>query len=136
MYFREPLFGEKRYMNLLNMVLEHNRFIALRYKVHRIYELRWYRSYEPLDYRFFYFLEEDKMIEDIKRLKTELEEEISNVNSMNDLSDLRLKYLGKKSMIQEFGSMMKNLSLVLFQGIQIIWIQSYLKPAWLQHIMR
>ena len=30
------------------------------------------------------------MIEDIKRLKTELEEEISNVNSMNDLSDLRL----------------------------------------------
>ena len=31
------------------------------------------------------------MLEDIKKLKIELDEELSNVNSMNELNDLRTK---------------------------------------------
>ena len=50
------------------------------------------------------------MLEDIKKLKIELDEELSNVNSMNELNDLRTKYLGKKSKIQEFSIMMRDLS--------------------------
>ena len=50
------------------------------------------------------------MLEDIKKLKIELDEELSNVNSMNELNDLRIKYLGKKSKIQEFSMMMRYLS--------------------------
>ena len=50
------------------------------------------------------------MLEDIKKIKNELDEEISNVNSMNELNDLRIKYLGKKSKIQEFSMMMRDLS--------------------------
>lgn len=50
------------------------------------------------------------MLEDIKKLKIELDEELSNVNSMNELNDLRTKYLGKKSKIQEFSMMMRDLS--------------------------
>ena len=50
------------------------------------------------------------MKEDIKKLKIELDEELSNVNSMNELNDLRIKYLGKKSKIQEFSMMMRDLS--------------------------
>lgn len=51
------------------------------------------------------------MLEDIKKLKIELDEELSNVNSMNELNDLRTKYLGKKSKIQEFSMMMRDLSI-------------------------
>lgn len=50
------------------------------------------------------------MLEDIKKLKIELDEELSNVNSMNELNDLKTKYLGKKSKIQEFSMMMRDLS--------------------------
>ena len=50
------------------------------------------------------------MLEDIKKLKSELDEKLSNVNSMNELNDLRTKYLGKKSKIQEFSMMMRDLS--------------------------
>ena len=50
------------------------------------------------------------MKEDIKKLKIELDEELSNVNSMDELNDLRTKYLGKKSKIQEFSMMMRDLS--------------------------
>ena len=50
------------------------------------------------------------MLEDIKKLKIELDEELSNVNSMNELNDLRTKYLGKKSKIQEFSMIMRDLS--------------------------
>lgn len=50
------------------------------------------------------------MIEDIKKLKSELDEEIASVNSLDDLNDLRTKYLGKKSKIQEFSSLMRELS--------------------------
>ena len=50
------------------------------------------------------------MKEDIKKLKIELDEELSNVNSMNELNDLKTKYLGKKSKIQEFSMMMRDLS--------------------------
>ena len=51
------------------------------------------------------------MIEDIKVLRNELDSDIETINSMNDLNDLRLKYLGKKSKIQEFSSRMKDLSI-------------------------
>ena len=50
------------------------------------------------------------MKEDIKKLKNEFADELSNVNSMNELNDLRTKYLGKKSKIQEFSMMMRDLS--------------------------
>ncbi len=51
------------------------------------------------------------MKEDINKLKIELDEELSNVKSMNELNDLRTKYLGKKSKIQEFSMMMRDLSI-------------------------
>lgn len=50
------------------------------------------------------------MLEDIKKLKSELDDELSSVNSMNELNDLRTKYLGKKSKIQEFSLLMRDLS--------------------------
>ena len=51
------------------------------------------------------------MLEDIKVLKNELNSDIESISSMNELNDLRLKYLGKKSKIQEFSSRMKDLSI-------------------------
>ncbi len=51
------------------------------------------------------------MIEDLKILKEEFEKEISSVNSMNELNEIRVKYLGKKSKVQEFSSHMKDLSI-------------------------
>lgn len=50
------------------------------------------------------------MKEEIKILKENLDSEIVNVKSLNELNDLRLKYLGKKSKINEFSSKMKELS--------------------------
>lgn len=50
------------------------------------------------------------MKEEIKILKGNLDSEIVNVKSLNELNDLRLKYLGKKSKINEFSSKMKELS--------------------------
>lgn len=50
------------------------------------------------------------MKEEIKILKENLNSEIVNVKSLNELNDLRLKYLGKKSKINEFSSKMKELS--------------------------
>ena len=51
------------------------------------------------------------MKEEIIKLREEFESEISGVGNLNDLSLLKVKYLGKKSKIQTFSSSMKDLSI-------------------------
>ena len=51
------------------------------------------------------------MLEEISKLKNEFDKELYNTNSLNELSDLKVKYLGKKSKIQEFSSSMRDLSI-------------------------
>lgn len=51
------------------------------------------------------------MINEINNLKNELESNIENIKSLNELNDIKVHYLGKKSKIQEFSNNMKNLSI-------------------------
>lgn len=51
------------------------------------------------------------MKDDIKKLKIEFEEDISKIKSINELNDLKVNYLGKKSKIQAFSTMMRDLSI-------------------------
>lgn len=51
------------------------------------------------------------MLEEISKLKNEFDKELYSTNSLNELSDLKVKYLGKKSKIQEFSSSMRDLSI-------------------------
>ena len=51
------------------------------------------------------------MLEEISKLKNEFDKELHSTNSLNELSDLKVKYLGKKSKIQEFSSSMRDLSI-------------------------
>ena len=51
------------------------------------------------------------MKKDIEKLQSSFEKDIKKVKSMNDLNELRVIYLGKKSKIQEFSTMMKDLSI-------------------------
>lgn len=51
------------------------------------------------------------MINEINNLKNELECNIENIKSLNELNDIKVHYLGKKSKIQEFSNNMKNLSI-------------------------
>lgn len=51
------------------------------------------------------------MKEEIKILKGNLDIEVKNIKSLNELNELRLKYLGKKSKLNEFSSKMKDLSI-------------------------
>ena len=50
------------------------------------------------------------MKEEIKKIKEELIEKISNVNSLKELNDLKVEYLGKKGPITERSSKMRDLS--------------------------
>ncbi len=50
------------------------------------------------------------MKEDISTIKNEFINALDSISNLNELNDLRVNYLGKKSKIQEFSSMMKNLS--------------------------
>ncbi len=50
------------------------------------------------------------MKNEIEKLKTLFERDIKKVKTMNELNDLRINYLGKKSKIQEFSTMMRDLS--------------------------
>ena len=50
------------------------------------------------------------MKNEIEKLKTLFERDIKKVKTMNGLNDLRINYLGKKSKIQEFSTMMRDLS--------------------------
>jgi len=51
------------------------------------------------------------MKEDITKLKEELKLKLNEVKSLSELNDIRTQYLGKKSKIQEFSTMMKDLSI-------------------------
>ncbi len=51
------------------------------------------------------------MINEINNLKNELESNIENIKSLNELNDIKVHYLGKKSKMQEFSNNMKNLSI-------------------------
>ncbi|MBQ1812904.1 MAG: phenylalanine--tRNA ligase subunit alpha [Bacilli bacterium] len=50
------------------------------------------------------------MKNDIEKLKNSFEKDIKKVENMNELNDLRVNYLGKKSKIQEISTMMRDLS--------------------------
>lgn len=50
------------------------------------------------------------MKNEIEKLKTLFEKDIKKAKTMNELNDLRINYLGKKSKIQEFSTMMRDLS--------------------------
>ena len=51
------------------------------------------------------------MKKDIEKLRNDFENDFKKVKSMNDLNDLRVNYLGKKSKIQEFSTMVRDLSI-------------------------
>lgn len=51
------------------------------------------------------------MQEEIKKLKNEFNNDIASVDSTNLLNDLRTKYLGKKSKIQEISASMRDFSI-------------------------
>ena len=51
------------------------------------------------------------MINEINNLKNELESNIENIKSLNELNDIKVHYLGKKSKIQEFSNNFNNLSI-------------------------
>ena len=51
------------------------------------------------------------MKEEIIRLREKFDEDINNVNTLNELNDIRVLYLGKKSKIQEFSISMRDLSI-------------------------
>ncbi len=50
------------------------------------------------------------MKEEIKKVKEELVEKLKNVNSVKELNDLKVEYLGKKGPITEISSRMRDLS--------------------------
>ena len=50
------------------------------------------------------------MKEEIKKVKEELVEKLKNVNSIKELNDLKVEYLGKKGPITEISSKMRDLS--------------------------
>ena len=45
----------------------------------------------------------------IESVKKELEKDLLNVDSINELNDLKVKYLGKKGLITELNSNIKNI---------------------------
>ena len=51
------------------------------------------------------------MKENIELIKSSLDSDLSNVKSTNDLSNLKVKYLGKKGLVTELTSNMKELSI-------------------------
>ena len=46
--------------------------------------------------------------EQIEALKAQLEEDIENISNMNELNDLKVKYLGKKGLITELNQLIRN----------------------------
>lgn len=50
------------------------------------------------------------MKSEIEKLKNSFEKDIKKVGNMNELNDLRVNYLGKKSKIQEISAMMRDLN--------------------------
>ena len=51
------------------------------------------------------------MKEEIERLRLNFNSEINDIKSLNDLNNIRVNYLGKKSKIQELSNFMKELSI-------------------------
>jgi phenylalanyl-tRNA synthetase alpha chain len=47
--------------------------------------------------------------EQIKKLKLQFDEDLSKINNLNDLNDLRVNYLGKKSDIIELSKMLGSM---------------------------
>lgn len=45
----------------------------------------------------------------LQKVKTELEEDMTKINNLNELNDLKIKYLGKKGKITELNSEIKNI---------------------------
>ena len=51
------------------------------------------------------------MLEELKKLKDEFNTSIGKVTNLNELNDLRVNYLGKKSKLQEISTLMRDLSI-------------------------
>ena len=47
--------------------------------------------------------------EEIIKLQTKVKEELENINNLNDLTEIKNKYLSKKGIITELSSNMKNI---------------------------
>lgn len=47
--------------------------------------------------------------ENIEKVRVELENDIVEINSLNDLNDLKVKYMGKKGLISELNSLIKDI---------------------------
>ena len=50
------------------------------------------------------------MLEELEKIRSSFVSDSSNIKDLNELNDLRVNYLGKKSKIQEISNMMKDLT--------------------------